>query len=70
MKSYFVVYLKDGNRFDFNEQCNHVKYADGKVMIFKSTNEEKNTERVLAIIPYENVMYVLNNAKEGEEEGE
>lgn len=70
MKGYFVVYLKDGNRFDFDERCNQVKYADGKVMIFKHTNEEKKTERVLAIIPYENIAYVTNNVEEDEEKGE
>lgn len=69
MKSYFVVYLNNSYRFDFDKQCNNVKYAS-KVMIFNRINEEKKTERVLAIIPYENIAYVTNNEEEDEEKGE
>lgn len=70
MKSYFVVYLNNGYRLDFDKQCNHVKYADSKVMVFNRVNEEKKTERILAIIPYENIAYVANNEEEDEEKGE
>lgn len=68
MKGYFVVYLNNGYRFDFERQCNQVGYSDNKVMVFKHVDKEANTERVLAIIPYVNILYVRNWLKE--EEGE
>lgn len=71
MEGYFVVYLNDGFRFDFNELCNQVDYSDPNLMCFRHINKEKNTARLLAAIPYSNIKYVLNVEKdEDEEEGE
>lgn len=71
MESYIVVYLNDGYRFDFNEQCNQVDYSDGNLVAFRHVDEEKNTNRLLALLPYSNIKYVLNVEKdEDEEKGE
>lgn len=70
MKGYFVVYLNDGFRFDFNEQCNQVDYSDSNVMCFRRIDSKNDTKRLLAAIPYENIKYVLNVEKDEEEGGE
>lgn len=68
MKGYFVVHLNNGYRFDFDRQCNQVGHSINNVMVFKHVDREANTERVLAIIPNTNILYVRNWLKE--EEGE
>lgn len=68
MTGYFVVDLSNGYRFDFDRQCNQVGHSNNNVMVFKHVDREANTERVLAIIPYANILYVRNWLKE--EEGE
>lgn len=68
MKGYFVVYLNNGYQFDFDRQCNQVGHSNDNVMVFKHVDREANTEMVLAIIPYANILYVRNCLKE--EEGE
>jgi hypothetical protein len=50
--TYFEVYLKDGTTFDFDYKCNYI------VCIHKEKDEELVYE-TLAIIPRENVKYIL-----------
>lgn len=58
--TYFEVYLKDGTTFDFDYKCNKVDYGecDYIVCIHKEKDEELVYE-TLAIIPRENVKYIL-----------
>ena len=58
--TYFEVYLKDGTTFDFDYKCNKVDYGKGNyiVCIHKEKDEELVYE-TLAIIPRENVKYIL-----------
>lgn len=58
--TYFEVYLKDGTTFDFDYKCNKVDYGKGDyiVCIHKEKDEELVYE-TLAIIPRENVKYIL-----------
>lgn len=67
--SYFVVYLNDGYRFDFNEQCNSIDYSNNNVMVFKHYYNDDKNYRALALIPYSNIKHVLS-VKKDEEEGE
>lgn len=57
---YFEVYLKDETTFDFNYKCNKIDYGDDDyiVCICKEKDEEL-VYRTLAIIPRENVKYIL-----------
>lgn len=58
--TYFEVYLKDGTTFDFDYKCNKIDYGKGDyiVCIHKEKDEELVYE-TLAIIPRENVKYIL-----------
>lgn len=56
---YFEVYLKDGIRFDFDENCNEIDYADPNYIVCKEVKKD-NSFRTLAIIPRENVKYILS----------
>ena len=58
--TYFEVYLKDGTTFDFDYKCNKADYGKGDyiVCIHKEKDEEL-VYRTLAIIPRENVKYIL-----------
>lgn len=63
MKGYFVVYLKDGNRFDFDERCSNISLTDSNVMVFKEADKKAETEIVLAAIPYSSINYVLRKGE-------
>lgn len=60
MIGYFKVYLTNGYTFEFDRKCNRVKYGDGKLAVFIHVDEESGTEMTLAMIPYENILYILN----------
>ncbi len=36
---YFEVYLKDGIRFDFDENCNEIDYADPNYIVCKEVKK-------------------------------
>lgn len=63
MKEYFAVYLKDGNRFDFDKRCSIISFTDSNVMVFKEVDKKAETEMVLAVIPYSSINYVLKRGE-------
>ena len=52
---HFEVALQSGNCLDFNDECNFVKFARGLAFF---QNQKK--EITLAIIPINNINYILN----------
>lgn len=65
MKNYFKVYLMNGTAMSFEGECNQIKYTDKGFMIFKHVDAKEGNEQTLAVIPYSNILYVLNfNEKE------
>lgn len=53
-KKYWVVYLKDGQVFDFDKKAGYLDVCvDGKAFLFKT---EKNG-RELAVIPTDNILW-------------
>lgn len=55
---HFEDALQSGNCLDFNDECNFVKFARGLCIFSKSSKSEK--EITLAIIPINNINYILN----------
>lgn len=58
----FRVKLSTGDILDFKGECNEVRYSDDKVCIFLKT--DKNKYKTLAIIPYDNILYIENYKRE------
>lgn len=57
--SYFSVTLKSTNKeIDFQQKCNHVDYTDDRYVVFSSEIDKKSL--CLAIIPHEEIKYILN----------
>lgn len=60
-ENYLEVTLKDGTVLKFSSRCNEVDYSDERYCVFKEVDDEiKKEHRVLAIIPRENISYMLN----------
>ena len=55
---HFEVALQSGNCLDFNDECNFVKFARGLAFFQNHQNQKK--EITLAIIPINNINYILN----------
>ncbi len=58
----FIVTLKTGERFDFGGKCNQVDYSSEKMVVFKNEDEKKFI--TLAVIPIDNILTIMNDAKE------
>lgn len=61
MSKYFVVYLKDGTSLILNKKCNNVDHTDPRLCIFKHNHKTPCAYDTLAIIPYENINYIISN---------
>ena len=59
MKSCMICYLKDDIVLDFDGLCTTVDYSTERMCVFKNASENK--EILLAIVPYENILYIKNS---------
>ncbi len=57
-ESYIRVFLKDNTVLDFDRKCTHVDSKSTKFCKF--TNENDVARSLLALIPYENILYIEN----------
>lgn len=57
-ESYIRVFLKDNTVLDFDKKCTHVVATGDKFCKF--TNENDRVRSLLALIPYENILYIDN----------
>lgn len=57
-ESYIRVVLKDNTILDFDRKCTNVDYKSAKFCKF--TNENGKAYSLLALIPYENILYIEN----------
>lgn len=55
---HFEVALQSSNCLDFNDECNFVKFVRGLAFFQNHQNQKK--EITLAIIPINNINYILN----------
>ena len=55
---HFEVALQSGNCLGFNDECNFVKFVRGLAFFQNHQNQKK--EITLAIIPINNINYILN----------
>lgn len=53
---HFKVVLKNRQVLDFNQLCNFVEYKNLNFCVFK--HETESTTRTLALIPYDNILYI------------
>ena len=56
--SKFQVFLKDNTRLDFDGKCNSYELKSSGFCVF--INEDEDRYKLLASIPYENILYVRN----------
>ena len=56
---YFVVILKDGTTLHFDKECNQVDYNNAQFAGFNKIIS-KTVTRSLALIPYDNINYILS----------
>lgn len=61
MNDYYMVVLKNGITMDFKGLCNVVDLSAKTVFMFGHKEEDNEATKALAIIPRENVRYVLNS---------
>lgn len=66
MNRYYVVYLNNGYRFDFDKKCDQLDYSDPNLVAFRHIDEGARKSILLAAIPYSNIAYILFKEKEGE----
>ena len=59
MNDYYIVVLKNGIIMDFKGLCNVVDLSSKTTIVFG--HKEDEGEKQLAIIPRENVVYILNS---------
>ena len=59
MNDYYMVVLKNGITMDFKGLCNFVDLSAKTVFMFG--HKEDKDIKTLAIIPRENVVYILNS---------
>ena len=57
--NYYIVVLKNGITMDFKGLCNLVDLSANTVIVFG--HKEDEDVKPLAIIPRENVVYILNS---------
>lgn len=58
-KPSIIVHLKDGTILDFDKKCTYVDYKNAYMATF--LNCQNGSHHVLlALIPYENILYVEN----------
>lgn len=58
----FIVHLKNGEKLTLDDQCTKVDWSSKTTWVF--IREIKNTRKILAIIPYESILWVENTNKE------
>lgn len=58
----FIVHLKNEETLKLLEQCTNVIYEDDKMCRF--VNRKGHMDKVLAIIPYENILWIENKQLE------
>ena len=56
---YFTVVLKDGTTLHFDKECNQVDYSNTLLAGFNKTIS-KTEYQTLALIPYNNINYILS----------
>lgn len=56
----FSVKLVDETWLNFGGECDQVNYKDDKLCKFIRNNEDKGTYKILAMIPYDQISYILN----------
>lgn len=56
----FAVKLVDGTILDMFDECNHVSYNEENMCIFSKMDKDTNTYKVLALIPYDKIMYIFS----------
>lgn len=44
--------------FEMGEQCNFVRYTDDFFCAFIHKDHEAGTEKVLMLVPYDNILYI------------
>lgn len=67
---HFEVYLKAGRPLTFDGKCDTVDYSSQHAWIFKQKASRNESYAVLALIPPEEILYVMSvdNVKENENE--
>lgn len=66
MNGYYVAYLNNGYRFDFDKKCDQLDYSDPNLVAFRHIDRKAEKAILLAAIPYSNIAYILMMEKEGE----
>ena len=56
---YFTVVLKDGTTLHFDKECNQVDYSNTLLAGFNKTISKTENQN-LALIPYDNINYILS----------
>ena len=56
----FAVKLVDGDILYMGDECNHVAYNVENICVFSKLDKDANTYKVLALIPYDKIMYVFS----------
>ena len=54
----FIVHLKNGETLQLLKQCTNIIYEDDKICSF--VNRKGNRDKTLAVIPYENILWIEN----------
>ena len=60
MNEYFKVFLDKGCVLDFDKKCNRVKFNSDRFAVFVHIDENAGSEKNLALIPYDKIIYILN----------
>ena len=60
MANRFEVVLKNGDRLDFDGECNIVDYSDPRMCSFLNGGKGDGIRKVIALIPYERILYIYN----------
>ena len=56
---YFTVVLKDGTTLHFDKECNQVDHSDTLLARFNKAISKTEYQN-LALIPYDNINYILS----------
>ena len=62
----FKAVLKNGQLLDFDHLCNAVDYKNLNFCVFK--HETESTTRTLALIPYDNILYIEDDVVSDKED--
>lgn len=55
---YYIVILKNKQSMDLDGKCTLIKWGDGVLKCYKEENAE---EKLLLLVPLENILYVKRN---------